>query len=205
MQNYAKLFFLKCKSNDFTLSAQNHSVALHFRIHYLFFFWWQIWSCHCLCIFSSLDAITLPSLAFFQLFSYSNFSSASVPLPQNVYSPSLHPVQSLSCVWLFATPRTAAHLASLSITNSQSLLKLMSIASVMPFNHLILCCPPLLLPSIFPSTRVFSNESVLHIRWPKNWSFSFSISPSNEYSGLISFSMDWFYLLEAQGTLVSLL
>ena len=91
-------------------------------------------------------------------------------------------VQSLSCVWLFATPWTAAHQVSLSITNSRSLFKLMSIESVMPSNHLILCCPLLPLPSIFPSIRVFSNESVLLIRWPKYWSFSFSISPSNEYS-----------------------
>ena len=94
------------------------------------------------------------------------------------------------------TPWTAAHQASLSVTNSQSLLKLMSIESVMPSSHLVLCHPLLLLPSIFPSIRVFSNESVLHIRWPKYWSFSFSISPSNEYSGLISFRMDWLYLLE---------
>ena len=92
----------------------------------------------------------------------------------------------------------------MSITNSQSLLKLMSIVSVMPSNHLILCHPLLLLPSIFPSIRVFSNESVLHIRWPKFWSFSFSISPSNEYSGLISFRMDWLHLLAVQGTLKSL-
>ena len=108
-------------------------------------------------------------------------------------------VQSLSHVRLFVTPWTAAHQASLSITNSRSLLKLMSIESVMPSNHLILCCP-LLLPSIFPSIRVFSNESVLHIRWPKYWSFSFSISPSNEYSGLISFRMDWLDLLAVQGS-----
>ena len=94
-------------------------------------------------------------------------------------------------VWLFVTPWTAAHQASLSITNSQSLLKLMSIESVMPSNHLILCHPLLLLPSIFPSIRVFSNESALCIRWPKYWSFSFNISPSNEHSGLISFRMDW--------------
>ena len=99
-------------------------------------------------------------------------------------------VQSLSCVRLFVTPWTAALQASLTITNSQSLLKLMSIELVIPSNHLILCCPLLLLPSIFPSIRVFSSESVLHIRWPKYWSFSFSISPSNEYSGLISFRMD---------------
>ena len=110
-------------------------------------------------------------------------------------------VQSLSCVWLFATPWTMARQSSLSITNSQSLLKLMSIESVMPSNYLILC-HPLLLPSIFPSIKVFSNESVLHIRWPKYWSFSFSISPSNEYSGLISFRIDWFDLLAVQGSLL---
>ena len=114
-------------------------------------------------------------------------------------------VQLLSCAQLFATLRTAACQASLFITNSQSLLKFMFIKSVMPSNHLILCCPLLLLPSIFPSIRVFSNESVLHIRWPKYWSFSFSISLSNEYSGLISFRMDWLDLLAVQGTLKSLL
>ena len=101
-------------------------------------------------------------------------------------------VQSLSRVQLFATPWTAARHASLSITNSRSLLRLTSIESVMPSSHLILCHPLLLLPSIFPSIRVFSNESVLPVRWPKHWSFSFSISPSNEYSGLISFRMDYF-------------
>ena len=114
-------------------------------------------------------------------------------------------VQSLNCVWLFATPWNTACQASLSITNSQSLLKLMSIESVMPFNHLILCHPLLLPPSIFPSIRAFSNESVLCIRWPKYWSFGFSISPSNEYSGLISFRMEWLDLLAVQGTLKSLL
>ena len=108
-------------------------------------------------------------------------------------------------IWLFATPWTAAHQASLSVTNSRSLLKLMSIALVMPWNHLVLCCLLLLLPSIFPSIRVFSNESVLHIKWPKYWSFIFSISPSNEYSGLISFRMDWLDLCTVQGTLKSLL
>ena len=113
-------------------------------------------------------------------------------------------VQSLSCIQLFATPWTVACLASLSITNSQSLPKLMSIESVMPSNHLILC-HPLLLPSIFPSIRVFSNESVLRVRWPKYWSFSFNISPSNEYSGLISFRMDWLDLLAVQRPLKSLL
>ena len=104
-----------------------------------------------------------------------------------------------------ATPWTAARQASLSITKSQSLLKLMSIESVMPSNHLILCHPLLLLPSLFPSIRVFSNDSALCIRWPKYWSFSFSINPSNEYLGLISFRIDWFDLLAVQGTLKSLL
>ena len=112
--------------------------------------------------------------------------------------------QSLSCVWFFATPWTAARQASLSFTNSQSLLKLMSIQSVMPSNHLILCRPLLLLPSIFPSSRGFSNESALRIRWPKYWSSNFSISPSNEYSGLISFRMDWLDLLAVWGTHKSL-
>ena len=114
-------------------------------------------------------------------------------------------VQSLSCVWLFRTPWIAARQASLSITNSRSLLKLMSIEWVMPSSHLILCCPLLLLPPIPPSIRVFSNESILHMRWPKYWSFSFSISPSNEHPGLISFRMDWLDLLAVQGTLKSLL
>ena len=114
-------------------------------------------------------------------------------------------VQSFSRVWLFATPWTTACQASLSITNSQSLPILMSIESVMPSNHLILCCPLLLPPSIFPSIRVFSNESVLCIRWPKYWSFSFNISPSNEYSGLIFFRIDLLDLLAVQGTLKSLL
>ena len=111
---------------------------------------------------------------------------------------------SLNHVWLFATPRTAARQASLSITNSRSLLKLMSIESVMPSNHLILRHPLLLPPSVFSRIRVFSNESVLHIRWPKYWSFSFSISPSNEHPGLISFRRDWLDLLAVQGTLESL-
>ena len=114
-------------------------------------------------------------------------------------------VQLLSCVQLFVTPWTAARQASLSITNSRSLLKLMSIESVMPSNHLILCCPLLLPPSIFPSIRVFSSESVLRIRRPKYYSFSFNISPSNEHSGLISFRMDWLDLLAVQDTLKSLL
>ena len=113
-------------------------------------------------------------------------------------------VQSLSCVQIFATPQTEPCQASLSI-NSQTLLKLMCIELVMPFNHPILCCPLLLLPSIFPNIKVFSNESVLYIRWPKYWSFTFSINPSNEYSGMIFFRMDWLDLLAVQGTLNSLL
>ena len=118
---------------------------------------------------------------------------------------SISSVQSLSHVQLFVTPWTSAHQASLSITNSWRLLKLMSITLVMPSNHLILCHPLLLLPSIFPSSRVFSNESALRIRWPKYWSFSFNISPSKEHSALISFRMDWLDLLAVQGTLKSLL
>ena len=114
-------------------------------------------------------------------------------------------IQSLSCVELFATPWTAARQAFLSITNSRSLLKLMSVQSVMPSNHLIFYCPLLLLPSSFSSIKGFSSELVLCIRWPKYWSFSFIISPSSEYSGLISFRMDWFDLLALQGTLKSLL
>jgi len=134
------------------------------------------------------------SLIFLSLFDHLEFSF-------NTFSS----VQSLSYVQIFATPWTAACQASLSITNSQSLLKLMSMESVMPSNHLILCRPLLLLPSIFPSIRVFSNESVLRIRRPKCWSFSFSFSPSNEYWGLLSFRMDWFDFLAVQGTLESLL
>ena len=114
-------------------------------------------------------------------------------------------VQSFSCVWLFVTPWTAACQASLSITNSWSSRKLISTESVMPSNHLILCRPLLLLSSIFPRIRVFSNESVLRIRWPKYWSFSFNISPSNEHPRLISFRMDWLDLLAVQGTPKSLL
>ena len=121
----------------------------------------------------------------------------TTPMPKSV--------QSLSCVQLFATPRTAAHQASLFITNSRSPPKPMSVESVMPSNHLILCPPLLLLPSTFPSIRVCSNKSALHIRWPRDWSFSFNISPSNEHPGLISFRMDWLDLLAVQGTLKSLL
>ena len=117
----------------------------------------------------------------------------------------LFTVQSLSCVQLFSTPWTAAYQASLSFTISQSLLRFMSVESVMVCNYRILCCFLLVLPSIFPSIRVFSSESVLHITWPRYWSINFSISPSTEYSGLISFRMDWFDLLTVQGTLKSFL
>ena len=119
-------------------------------------------------------------------------------LLRNLYAGHFSSVQSLSRVRLFAIPWIAARQASLSITNSWSSLKLMSIESVMPSSHLILCCPLLLLPSIHPGIRVFSNESTLHMRWPKYWSFSFSIGPSNEHPGLISFRMDWVDLLEGQ-------
>ena len=123
----------------------------------------------------------------------------------SIYLVQFSSVQSLSHVRLFATPGTSAHQASLSITTSRSLPKLMSIDSVMPSNHLILCTPLLLLPLIFPSISVFSNESALRIRWPKYWSFSFNISPSNKHPGLISFRMDWLDLLAVQGTLKSFL
>ena len=126
-------------------------------------------------------------------------------IPHQILSVQFRSVQSLSHIQLFVTSWTAACQASLSITSSRSLLKLMSIESVMPSNHLILCHPLLPLPSNFPNIRVFSNESALHIRWPKCWSFNFSISPSNEHSGLISFRMDWLDLLAVQGTLKSLL
>ena len=126
-------------------------------------------------------------------------------LTANIYSVQFSSVHLLSRVWLFATPWIAARQASLSITNSRSPPKPMSIESVMPSNHLVLCCPLLLLPSIFPGIRVFSNESALGMRWPKDWSFSFNISPSNEHPRLISFRMDWLDLLAVQGTLKSLL
>ena len=133
------------------------------------------------------------------------FSCSVVSYPLQPCGLQFSSVQLLSCVWIFVTPWTGAHQASLSITNSKSLLKLMSIASVMSSNHLILCHHLLLLPSIFPNIGVFPNESVLPIRWPKYWSFSFSISPSGEDSGLISFKIDWLNLLAVQGTLKSLL
>ena len=126
-------------------------------------------------------------------------------VPERISGLSKSSVQLLSRFWLFATPWTAARLASLSITNSWSLLRLMSIESVMPSNHLILCRPLLLPPSFFPSIKVFSSELILHIRWPKYWSFSFSINSSNEYSGVISFRMDWLDLFAVQGTLKGLL
>ena len=143
--------------------------------------------------------LTLASRCSFPLF----LSYSVLPLPFSLLQ--LSSVQSLSRVRLFVTPWTAACQASLSITNSRSLLKLMSIASVMPSNHLFLCGPLLLPSAIFPSIRVFTHESVLHIRWPKYWSFCFSISPSSEFSGQISFRMDWLDLLAVQGTHKSLL
>ena len=139
--------------------------------------------------------------AYFTWGTKDGLKSDSYPQGEEMYSS----VHLLSRVRLFATPWIAARQASLSITNSGSSLRLTSIESVMPSSHLILCCPLLLLPSIFPSIRVFSNESALHIRWPKYWSLSFSISPSNEYSGLISFRIDWFDLLAVPGTLKNLL
>ena len=182
----------------------------------------------CLCIWYSVDFFQQPWEGMFfyfphliddatryrEVISTSNHrteinggSGMEARMSSGILSPELKfsSVQSLSCVWLFATPWTAARQASLSITNSWSLLRLMSIESVMPSNHLILCHPLLLPPSIFPNIRVFSNESVLHIRWPKSWIFSFSIISSNEDSGLISFRIDWFDLLAVQGTLKSLL
>ena len=140
----------------------------------------------------------------FLMFRPNTFEPIWVPVPAQPSS-SVSSVQLFSCVQLFATPWTAACQASLSFTNSLSLLKLMSTELVMPSNHLILCHPLLLLPSIFPSIRVFSNESVLCIRWLKYWSFSFNISPFNEHPGFISFRMDWLDLLSVQGTLKSLL
>ena len=171
-----------------------------FVLYYL-----HIWSCHLRTV------LFLPSICilfYFLLLSYCIFSDFHLTLIRSIekeYILQFSSVQSLSHVWLFATPWITAHQASLSITNSQSLLKLMPIESVMPSNNLILWHHLPLLPSIFPSIRVFSNESALRIRWPKYCSFSFNISPSREYSGLISFRMDWMHLLAVQGTLKSLL
>ena len=141
---------------------------------------------------------------YFLLFYHLNFNDRHIEVCY-IFVYQFNSVQSLSHVWLFVTTWTAAYQASLSITNSWSLLKLMSNASVMTSNHLILCFPLLLMCSMFPSIRVFSNELVLHIWWPKYWSFSSNFSPSNEYSGLISFRMDCLDLLAVQGTLKSLL
>ena len=142
---------------------------------------------------------------FFQYYLCSIFSLFLLVFQFHAFSVQFSSVQLLSRVQLFATPWTAARQASLSITNSQSLPKPMSIESVMPSNHLILCHPLLLLPSNFPSIRVFSNDSTLRMRWPKYWSFTFNISPSNEHPGLISFRMDWLDLLIVHGALKSLL
>ena len=145
----------------------------------------------------------MPSVLYFYATSFKSVSCAFTNRVQEhefVDSTYVQSVQSLSCVWLFATPWTAARQVSLSITNSQSPPTPMSIESVMPSNHLILCRSLLLLPSIFPSLRVFFNESALRIRWPKYWSFSFNMSPSNEHPGLISFRMNWLDLLGVQGT-----
>ena len=152
---------------------------------------------------SSLSALKVVSSMYLRLLIF----LAAILIPACASSSSAFHMMSVQLrhVQLFATPWTAACQAFLSITNSRSLLKLMSIESVMPSSHLILCHALLLLPSIIPSIRVFFNESVHHIRWPKYWSFSFSLSPSNEYSGLISFRMDWLDLLAVQGTLKSLL
>ena len=166
------------------------------------------WDCHwpeCQCFSPVHDPVWLS--IFFKYFWY--FQSVSYQLfnfhCKSIIGNSFSSVQSLSHVWLFATPWIAARQASLSITNSRSSPKLMSIELVMPSSHLILCCPLLLLPPIPPSIRVFSDESTLRVRCPKYWSFGFSISPSNEHPGLISFRMDWLDLLAVQGTLKSLL
>jgi len=150
-----------------------------------------------------LPSIFLLFVLFFKLINTHSLWNQRVP--QSFHSVQFSSAQSLSRVQLFGTPWTTACQASLSITNSQNSPKLMSIKSVMPSNYLILCCPLLLLPSIFPNIKVFSNESALRIGWPKFWSFSFNISPSNEYSGLIFLRMDCVDLLAVQGTLKSLL
>ena len=153
--------------------------------------------------FQSANILNLLSPPWLFLFSKSKVINCSKVLTISTFA-QFSSAQSLSHASLFATPWTAACQASLSVTNSRSLLKLTSIKSVMPSSHIILSCPLLLLPLIFPSIRVFSNESILHIRWPKYWSFNFSISHSNEYSRLVSFRMDWWDVLAIQGTLKSL-
>ena len=149
--------------------------------------------------------ITIKYLSAYQQWTFKRWPPTSTWLLSSSSATQCSSVQSLSHVRFLATPWTIAHQASLSITNSRSLPKLMSIESVMPSSHLILCRPLFLLPSVFPSVRVFSNESNLHIRWPKYWSFSFNISPSNDYSGLIFFKMDWLDLFAVQGTLKRLI
>ena len=165
------------------------NLELHCQEQNQFWNLWQLTVCLASLPLLSLLWSSPRAVAFVHLFGEINYTS----------------VQLVCCVRLFATPWTAACQSSLYITNSRSLLKLLSIELVMPSNHLILCYPRLLPPSIFPSIRVFSTELVLHIRWPKHWSFSFSISPSNEYWRLISFRMDWLDLPAVQGTLKSLL
>ena len=166
-------------------------------------FWWS--TVTQLCCFDEISGKILERRYILQFKEQRFWTHSELDLNFKSSTYQFRSVQSLSCVRFFATPWTAAHQASLSITNSWSLPKLTSIESVMPSNHLILCRPLLLLPSIFPSIRVFSNESALHIRWPKYWSFSFNISPSNEYPGLISFRTGRLDLLAVQGTLKSLL
>ena len=167
----------------------------------------KLW--HYLSIFLTVDLLgKVNLLAHTQCLHFSHFCFNSISIILKLFLLKLRQIrsdQSLSCVQLFATPWITARQASLSITNSQSSLRLTSIESVMPSSHLILCRPLLLLPPIPPSIRVFSNESTLHIRWPKYWSFSFSIIPSKEIPGLISFRMDWLDLFAIQGTLKSLL
>ena len=150
---------------------------------------------------SRLQLFATPWTVTYQASQFTGFSRQEYynGLPMDAHLFDMVSVQSLSHVWLFAIPWIAAHQASLSITNSRSLLKLMLIESVMPSSHLTLCHPLLLLPANPPSIRVFSNESALHIRWPKYWSFSFNISPSNEHPGLVSFRMDWLDLLQSKG------
>ena len=171
-----------------------------FRIFYFYFLfiWW--WNGHCFKVEGKSNVSTNREALIVKRQKFtSRFFITMRMLIQNslefTFSVQFSSVQSLSRVWLFATPWITVHQASLSITSSQSSLSLMSINSVMPSRHLILCCPLLLLPPISPSIRVFSNDSTLRMRWPKYWSFNFSISPSNEHPGLISFRMDWVDLL----------